>query len=256
VRVACSRHGISFGQRSPAALSRAAAVLYSELISSESYSELTGWKRQGLQVARPKSYDRNAALAAARDLFWERGYEATSIADLENCTGLNRSSIYAEFGSKHNLFEAALECYADQVIVLLHEGLRDGEAGLAAAAGLFTRLAELLDCHPVLGTHGCLMVNTIAELAARDERIRPAAAQYRDRVRSDFTAALGRAAVAGDIRADTVNARAQLLAAALMGTWLTVRIDPADARSLCRSIASEILSWPNRDADVAGRHGP
>jgi len=200
-------------------------------------------------VARPKSYDRNAALAAARDLFWERGYEATSIADLENGTGLNRSRIYAEFGSKHGLFEAALECYADQVIVLLHDGVRDGEAGLDAAAGLFTRLAEVLDCHRVLGIHGCLMVNTIAELAARDERIRPAAARYRDRVRSDFSAALGRAAAAGEIHADSVDARAKLLAAALMGTWLAVRVDPADARSLCRSIADEISSW-RRDSDL------
>jgi AcrR family transcriptional regulator len=204
-------------------------------------------------VARPKSYDRGAAIAAARDMFWERGYEATSIADLEDRTGLHRSSIYLEFGSKHGLFEAALECYADQVIVLLHEGVRDGDGGLDAVAGLFTRLAGLLDCHQTLRTHGCLMVNTIAELAARDERIRPAAARYRDRVRSDFAAALGRAASAGEIRADSVDPRAHLLAAALMGVWLTVRIDAADARRLCRSIASEVGSW--RNPDGGGRGG-
>jgi len=200
-------------------------------------------------VARPKSYDKDAAIAAARDLFWERGYEATSVADLEERTGLNRSSIYAEFGSKHGLFEAALECYADRVIVVLHDGLRDGAAGLDAVAGLFTRLAELLECHPILGTHGCLMVNTIAELAARDERIRLAAARYRDRVRSDFSVALSHAVAAGDIHADSVEARARLLAAALMGIWLTVRIDPADARSLCRSIAAEVWSWRNQVSD-------
>ena len=59
-------------------------------------------------MARPKGYDRDAVLVAARDLFWEQGYERASIADLEKRTGLNRSSIYQEFGSKRELFSAAL----------------------------------------------------------------------------------------------------------------------------------------------------
>ena len=67
-------------------------------------------------MARPKGYDRDAVLTAARDLFWEQGYEAVSVADLEQRTGLNRSGIYQEFGSKHGLFAAALDCYADRVI--------------------------------------------------------------------------------------------------------------------------------------------
>src|SRR5262245_52431894 len=90
-------------------------------------------------MARPKGYDREAVLRAARDLFWERGYEATSVADLEARTGLNRSSLYQEFGSKHGLFEAALECYADQVIARLLADLRQADAGLATVAALFTR---------------------------------------------------------------------------------------------------------------------
>ena len=45
-------------------------------------------------MGRPKGYDRDDVVVAARDLFWERGYEATSISDLEQRTGLNRSSLY------------------------------------------------------------------------------------------------------------------------------------------------------------------
>jgi hypothetical protein len=45
-------------------------------------------------MGRPKGYDRETILVAARDLFWEQGYERTSIADLEERTGLNRSSLY------------------------------------------------------------------------------------------------------------------------------------------------------------------
>ena len=194
-------------------------------------------------MGRPKSYQRAAVLVAARDLFWERGYEATSVADLEQRTGLNRSSIYQEFGNKRDLFEAALACYADQVISMLFADVRNDGAGLDAVAGLFTRLAELFGCNQASSTRGCLMVNTIAELAARDERVRPAAAKYRDRLRTDFATALGRAAASGEIDATLVVARANLLASILMGIWLAVRIDPTDAAALCELTASEVASW-------------
>ncbi|HKE98401.1 MAG TPA: helix-turn-helix domain-containing protein [Actinomycetes bacterium] len=194
-------------------------------------------------MARPKGYDRDAVLRAARDLFWERGYEATSVADLEARTGLNRSSLYQEFGSKHGLFEAALECYADQVIARLLADLRQADAGLAAVAALFTRLGGLFRSPASASTRGCLLVNATAELAARDERIRPAAAAYRDRLRETFAAALAQAAERGELSAEVVQPRAKLLASTLMGVWLTVRIDARDASDLCDTIAREVASW-------------
>ena len=78
---------------------------------------------------------RSAVLIAARDLFWERGYEGTSIADLEQRTGLNRSSLYLEFGSKRDLFQAALDCYADQIIATLLADVREADAGLEGDRG-------------------------------------------------------------------------------------------------------------------------
>jgi AcrR family transcriptional regulator len=195
-------------------------------------------------MGRPKSYDREAALRAARDLFWEQGYERTSIADLEGRTGLNRSSIYQEFGDKRQLFQAALECYADQVIAGVLAVLRDGgETGLDAIAALFRGVGALFRCDAAVSARGCLMVNTAAELAAHDDRARVAAAAYRDRLRADFGAALATAAANGEIGADTVDARAKLLAAALMGVWLSVRIDPADASALADTIAHEVETW-------------
>jgi AcrR family transcriptional regulator len=194
-------------------------------------------------MGRPKRYDRDDVLVAARDLFWERGYEATSVSDLERRTGLNRSSLYQEFGSKHDLFEAALDCYADRVITQLLAGLRSDDATLDTVAGLFTRLAKLFRSQTALATRGCLMVNATAELAAHDQRIRPAAAKYRDQLRASFKAALSRAAQNGEIDANTVATRAKLLTATLMGVWLTVRIDPRDASSLCNTVADEVNSW-------------
>jgi TetR/AcrR family transcriptional repressor of nem operon len=201
-------------------------------------------------MARPKSYDRDAALLAARNLFWEQGYERTSIADLEKRTGLNRSSIYQEFGSKRELFGAALECYADRVIADLLAGVRDDRRpGLDAVVALFRRLAELFGCDTGLSTRGCLMVNAIAELAAHDQGVRADAAAYRDRLRASFGAALARAARRGETDPGLVEARARLLAAALMGIWLSVRIDAADASALCQTVAGQVEAWRIRVAD-------
>jgi AcrR family transcriptional regulator len=199
-------------------------------------------------MARPKGYDRDAVLVAARDLFWEQGYERVSIADLERCTGLNRSSIYQEFGSKHELFAAALECYADRVIADLLADLRDeSRPGLDAIIALFQRLAELFRCDAGVSTRGCLMVNAIAELAAHDPAVRAQAEGYRDRLRASFGAALARAARRAEIGMDTVDSRARLLASTLMGIWLSVRIDPADAGVLCQTVARQVESWRIQD---------
>jgi AcrR family transcriptional regulator len=65
------------------------------------------------KTGRPISFDRDAALEAAMLLFWERGYEGTSMADLTQAMGLNPSSIYAAFGDKHALFSLAVKRYMD-----------------------------------------------------------------------------------------------------------------------------------------------
>jgi AcrR family transcriptional regulator len=65
------------------------------------------------KTGRPISFDKNAALEAAMLLFWERGYEGTSMADLTQTMGLNPSSIYAAFGDKHALFQLAVQRYME-----------------------------------------------------------------------------------------------------------------------------------------------
>jgi AcrR family transcriptional regulator len=65
------------------------------------------------KTGRPISFDKGSALEAAMLLFWERGYEGTSMADLSEAMGLNPSSIYAAFGDKHALFSLAVKRYMD-----------------------------------------------------------------------------------------------------------------------------------------------
>jgi AcrR family transcriptional regulator len=65
------------------------------------------------RTGRPISFDRDAALEAAMLLFWERGYEGTSMSDLTQAMGLNPSSIYAAFGDKRALFSLAVKRYME-----------------------------------------------------------------------------------------------------------------------------------------------
>ena len=65
------------------------------------------------KTGRPISFDKDAALEAAMLLFWERGYEGTSVSDLTQAMGLNPSSIYAAFGDKHTLFQLAVKRYME-----------------------------------------------------------------------------------------------------------------------------------------------
>jgi TetR/AcrR family transcriptional regulator, transcriptional repressor for nem operon len=200
--------------------------------------------RQGApRTGRPKGYDRDAVLVLARDLFWERGYEATSISDLELRTGINRSSLYREFGSKRDLFTAALESYTDRVVATLVADLRKPGASLEAVVSLFARLAVIFRSQASVTERGCLLVNATAELAARDKGVQSAAASYRDDLRATFAAALTHAAELGEIDARVVQVRAHILASTLMGVWLAVRIDPQDAAALCGTIAGEVASW-------------
>src|SRR6478752_1550942 len=105
-------------------------------------------------AGRPRSFDRDAALAAAVELFWRSGYEATTVAMLTSAMGVTPPSLYAAFGDKHRLFEEASTLYFQRTC----EGLdRAVELPTARAA-----IARMLDDTARAHTHaatppGCLM---------------------------------------------------------------------------------------------------
>jgi len=117
-------------------------------------------------MPRPKAFDPDAALQKAMQVFWERGYEATSVQDLVQGMGINRFSLYSTFGSKHQLFVAALERYRDTIVADLVGELEQSAAGLAAIRQFFTRLVDFFAS--AQGWCGCLMTNTAVELAPHD----------------------------------------------------------------------------------------
>lgn len=193
-------------------------------------------------MGRPRAYEMSAVVAAASELFWEQGYEMTSIADLEERTGLDRSSLYHAFGTKHALFEAALRHYLQEFVQGL-SALRQDDAGLDTIIGFFGGMAQTLRADPARNARGCLIVNTVAELGTRDSDVARLGTAYRDSLRHAFATALGHAAARGDVDAQRVHPRANLLAALVMSLLLTARIDPADAGTVCDNVATEVSSW-------------
>lgn len=151
-------------------------------------------------MGRPREFDDTAVLDAAMDVFWEKGYEATTAQDLCERTGLGRGSLYNAFGSKHRLYEEAVRRYAEtwaarQLEQLARPGpvrdrLREMMIGVIDA--------DLADP----GRRGCLALNAAVEVSGRDGEV-PALVrkQFRE-LEQALTELVGAGQRAGELRAD------------------------------------------------------
>ncbi|SEN96516.1 transcriptional regulator, TetR family [Actinacidiphila rubida] len=150
-------------------------------------------------MARTKEFDPATALQAAMELFWRRGYEATSMADLVEHLGIARASIYATFGSKHQLYLRALRSYGETRDPALLDELSQPGPALPAVRALVRRFAAEAAADDV--RRGCFVTNTAVELAPHD----PAAARRVeaswDHLEAGLTAALLRARAQGELPA-------------------------------------------------------
>ncbi|MDR3079848.1 MAG: TetR/AcrR family transcriptional regulator, partial [Streptomyces sp.] len=171
---------------------------------------------------RPRSFDLDAATAAALRTLWTKGYEATTVEDLVEATGVSLSSLYAAFGNKHGVLEAALARYDRDRDDLLGP-LEHCETGLEELHRFLGRVRRAVS---EAGVPGCFMVNTATEVAPRDERIAAHANRYRERVRDGIAQALRRAVELGELPAleeEDILGRARLLQAALYGVQVAAR---------------------------------
>ena len=182
-------------------------------------------------------------VAAAKELFWERGYQGCTLADLEAATGLHRSSLYHAFGTKEALFAEALGLYIDSFVAPRLAAMERRGAGLRNVLDFFRGLAKLFRDDAVVGRRGCLWVNSLAEFSGREPPLDSRAAEYRHRLRVAFANALSDGAVHGAPSAQLVERRSGMLVATTFGIWLTVRVDAHEAARVCDAVAAEVRSW-------------
>lgn len=180
-------------------------------------TEATAAKTRG----RPREFDDETVLDALVQLFWEQGFEATSMSDIVEASGLSKSSLYNTFGSKDELFERALNRYVDLRSGMLTTALLNGTRGLEDLDSFLDLMWAEIDS---MGDHrGCLAVNTSTELGQRDAGVVAVGGRYRTIMRSSFNATLARAAELGEIDAKHVGTYANILVSFVMGTAVIVR---------------------------------
>lgn len=178
------------------------------------------------RTGRPREFDEDEVVIAAKDLFWERGYEATSVQDLVDGLGLTRGSLYGAFGDKRGLFARALDRYVADTDALFAGGDADGPALPRLRAILMAALEDPSGAP----RRGCMLGNTAIELAAGD----PAAAGVvRDGfalTEETFRALLERAQACGELPPGDAGAQARLLLALLQGLQVVARTEPDPTR--------------------------
>ncbi|PTM99208.1 TetR/AcrR family transcriptional regulator [Streptomyces sp. VMFN-G11Ma] len=152
-------------------------------------------------MARTKEFDPDAALQAAQELFWQRGYEATSMSDLVDRLGIGRASIYATFGNKHELYLKALERYDRAGLPPMVRELSQPGPALPAVRSVVRRYAtEAAD--EQLRANGCLVTNTASELAPHDAAAARHVERNWDQLEAVLHSALIRAQAQGELPAD------------------------------------------------------
>jgi TetR/AcrR family transcriptional repressor of nem operon len=189
-------------------------------------------------MGRLQGFERTTVVQAARDLFWDKGFEAASLADLEGATGLKRSSIYHAFGSKRGLFDAAVEDYQDTVIRPRLRILSDAGGSRASLVAYFENLRSAVYALPEDSPRrGCLLVNCAAGLAGHDDVAR----QIVDGYRAELTRSLQDALrTAGSDRAPE---RARTLASLGMSAMLLARVNATESVALLDTALDEIRAW-------------
>jgi TetR/AcrR family transcriptional repressor of nem operon len=171
-------------------------------------------------MARPRQFDEDAALDAAIDVFWSRGYQATSTEQLCEATGLGRSSIYNTFTSKHDLFVKALTRYTERTADALLEVL---ERDTPIRRKLRDVFALTID-EDAENRDGCLVVNAAIELSPHDRAVDTLLRRDHQRRLSAIRAAIDAAKRSGEIDPDRdSNALAEFVTATTGGMRVASR---------------------------------
>ncbi|MET9491031.1 TetR/AcrR family transcriptional regulator [Nocardia sp. NPDC006630] len=180
-------------------------------------------------MARTKEFDPDSVLQRALELFWERGFEATSMTDLVEHLGIGKASLYATFGSKQQLYEAALQRYMELTDPQIMVELSQPGPVLPAVRGLIERYTRDAGDD---GRHcGCLVVNSAVELAAREPGVARLVEASWAYLETTLTSALMRAKAQGELRPETdPRASARFLLVFLQGVRVLERTPGAAAR--------------------------
>ncbi|MET7019883.1 TetR/AcrR family transcriptional regulator [Bacillus mycoides] len=190
-------------------------------------------------MARTREFDEDQVLDAAMQLFWEKGYEATSLSDLTSRMGIQRPSIYSAFGDKKELFEAALRRYTMSRASDIRNRLQSHSSVKEAFSIFFADVVNEEYAGDL--SKGCFCINTMVELAPHDERFEILTREHQMYLAVIFQETIERGIQSGELEANTdAKSLAQALIVSLIG--LTVMMKSRPQRSFVDNVIAATLT--------------
>ncbi|WP_163506228.1 TetR/AcrR family transcriptional regulator [Fodinicola acaciae] len=190
---------------------------------------------------RPRTFDRDAALRAAMEVFWARGYEGTSISDLTAAMGINSPSLYAAFSCKEALFREAVELYGK---VEGGTSERAFKRAKTAREAVETMLRDNVEIYANPATPpGCMVVLAATVSNPENEAVRDFLADARREFVDMLSQRLKQGVADGDLPAHAdIAAIAEFYATVQHGLSIRSR-DGSDAATLSKVVDGAMAAW-------------
>ncbi len=167
-------------------------------------------------MVRTRTFDPTEALTKAVQLFSSKGYSETSMEDIVQATGVSRYGLYGTFGNKRELFEQALDRYADHMGKQAFLRLLEPDASLRHIRNIFSERVADMCCQEE--SKGCLFIHTAMELAPQDDDLRDVLQKFMHRMSKLFSVGLESAKARGEVRKELdVRAAGELLTSTMFG---------------------------------------
>ncbi len=191
---------------------------------------------------RPREFCVDAALAAALQVFWSKGYEGASLSDLTDAMGVTRPSLYAAFGNKEALFLKALDLYEREKLAFMGEALE-----APTARGVAERvLRNGLRMQTAGGPRGCLSVISSVACGTEAESVKAQVVARRASSEAAMIARFERAKGEGDLpQAVDTTGLVRYLTAVLQGMAIQAG-SGVSCHDLERLVATTLDLWPSR----------
>ncbi|MEZ4295013.1 MAG: TetR/AcrR family transcriptional regulator [Polyangiaceae bacterium] len=195
-------------------------------------------------MARPKEFDRDEALDRALAVFWSKGFEATSVQDLVEATGVQRQSLYDTFGDKGALYLSALTRYAET-----SEGwARSLEKPVGSPLSLLRKTFHQVATESAADPRGCFIVSAAQERACSAPEVKECVHGSIQRMERAFVALIKQAQAAGEVPASvSPRATARTLVTMLWGFRAMARGEASE--SWLRSVVDHVLGLITTPAD-------
>lgn len=190
---------------------------------------------------RPREFDREQALVRAMELFWEKGYEGTSLVDLTAALGIGGPSLYAAFGSKEELFRAAVALYVKTDGSVIWGPLTQAKTAYGAIEGFLMETARLFS-RPDKPA-GCLVVLSALHATDGNEKLRAELIAKRRKNIVGLADRLAEAIGTGELPADTDTAKLGHFYVAVQQGMSILARDGADRATLEEVAHSALSAW-------------